>query len=117
MISAARVGEQSDVEWKLVYRSPALAMRSMAGVGITPPKVLGAPKPWSSVMISSTLGAPFGGTMRGGHQGGDSEAFSLITPPKLAVQAEVAFRRSWWWRRANKPTRDLLCDGRADKSG
>ena len=56
-------------------------MRSMAGVGMTPPKVLGAPKPWSSVMISSTFGAPFGGTMRGGHQGVDSEAFSLITPP------------------------------------
>ena len=53
----------------------------MAGVGMTPPKVLGAPKPWSSVMMSSTLGAPFGGTMWGGHQGVDSEAFSLITPP------------------------------------
>ncbi len=56
-------------------------MRSMEGVGTTPPKVLGAPKPWSSVMMSSTLGAPFGGTTRGGHQGVDSEAFSLITPP------------------------------------
>ena len=48
---------------------------------MTPPKVLGAPKPWSSVMMSSTLGAPFGGTTRGGHQGFDSEALSLITPP------------------------------------
>src|SRR6185503_18537011 len=56
-------------------------MRSMEGVGMTPPKVLGAPKPWSSVMMSSTLGAPFGGTTRGGHHGVDSEAFSLITPP------------------------------------
>src|SRR5579863_8712816 len=56
-------------------------MRSMVGVGMTPPKVLGAPKPWSSVMMSSTLGAPFGGTTRGGHQGFDSDAFSLITPP------------------------------------
>ena len=44
-------------------------MRSRAGVGMTPPKVLGAPKPTSSVMISSTLGAPLGGTTRGGHQG------------------------------------------------
>jgi len=43
--------------------------------------VLGAPKPWSSVMMSSTLGAPFGGTTRGAHQAVDSEAFSLITPP------------------------------------
>ena len=57
-------------------------MRSMAGVGMTPPKVLGAPKPWSSVMMSNTLGAPFGGTTRGAHQAVDSEAFSLITPPK-----------------------------------
>src|SRR4030095_1923443 len=58
-------------------------MRSIAGVGMTPPKVLGAPKPWSSVMMSNTLGAPFGGTTRGAHQGFDSEAFSLIDPPKL----------------------------------
>src|SRR5271165_2351922 len=56
-------------------------MRSRAGVGTTPPKVPGAPNPQSSVMIKRTLGAPFGGTMRGGHQGVDSEAFSLITPP------------------------------------
>jgi hypothetical protein len=50
---------------------------------MTPPKVHGAPKPWSSVMMSSTLGAPFGGTTRGGHHGVDSEAFSSITPPNL----------------------------------
>ena len=50
---------------------------------MTPPKVPGAPKPSSSVMISSTLGAPFGGTTRGGHHGVDSEAFSLITPPNF----------------------------------
>jgi len=31
-------------------------------------------------MISSTFGAPFGGTTRGAHQGVDSVAFSLITP-------------------------------------
>ena len=58
-------------------------MRSRAGVGTTPPKVPGAPKPTSSVMMSSTLGAPFGGTMRGAHQAFDSEAFSLITPPNF----------------------------------
>src|SRR6185312_2168230 len=56
-------------------------MRSSAGVGITPPKIPGAPKPASSVMMSRTLGAPFGGTTRGAHHGVDSEAFSLITPP------------------------------------
>ena len=37
----------------------------------------------SSVMMSSTLGAPFGGTTRGAHQAVDSEAFSLITPPNF----------------------------------
>jgi hypothetical protein len=56
-------------------------MRSIVGVGMTPPKVLGAPNPWSSVMMSNTLGAPFGCTTRGGHHGFESEAFSLITPP------------------------------------
>jgi hypothetical protein len=40
----------------------------MVGVGMTPPKVLGTPKPASSVMISSTFGACFGGTIRGAHQ-------------------------------------------------
>jgi len=35
------------------------------GIGITPPNVLGTPKPASSVMISSTFGALFGGTTRG----------------------------------------------------
>ncbi len=53
----------------------------MVGVGITPPKVLGTPKPASSVMISRTLGAPFGGTTRGGHQAFDFRASSLMTPP------------------------------------
>src|SRR5262252_2986774 len=34
-------------------------------------------------MMSSTLGAPVGGTTRGGHHGVDSEALSLITPPNF----------------------------------
>ena len=58
-------------------------MRSIVGVGITPPKVLGTPKPASSVMISSTFGAPLGGTTRGAHQGLDCNASSLITPPNF----------------------------------
>ena len=58
-------------------------MRSIVGVGMTPPKVLGTPKPASSVMISSTLGAPLGGTTRGAHQGFDCRASSLITPPNF----------------------------------
>src|SRR6266700_5148949 len=56
-------------------------MRSIVGVGMTPPKVLGTPKPASSVMISSTFGAPLGGVTRGGHQGFDCRAPSLMTPP------------------------------------
>ena len=58
-------------------------MRSSAGVGTTPPNVLGAPNPQSSVMMSNTLGAPLGGTTVGGHHGFDSVAFSLITPPNV----------------------------------
>src|SRR6266436_201657 len=50
---------------------------------MTPPKVPETPYPWSSVMMRSTLGAPFGGTMRGGHQGFESLALSLITPPNF----------------------------------
>src|SRR5271167_810940 len=34
-------------------------------------------------MMRSTLGAPLGGTMRGGHQGLESLAVSLITPPNF----------------------------------
>src|SRR5262245_2203467 len=79
-MSAARVGEHSAVEWKFVYRSPFFAMRSSAGVGMTPPKVDGAPKPTSSVMMSSTFGAPFGGTTRGGQDGFDCIASRSIVP-------------------------------------
>src|SRR5262245_51225582 len=59
-------------------------MRSRFGVGMTPPKVLGAPKPTSSVMISSTLGAPLGGTTRGGQYGLDWAALRLMVPPNFA---------------------------------
>src|SRR5208283_5306388 len=79
-MSAARVGEHSDVEWKLVYRSPAFAIRSKAGVGITPPNVEGAAKPTSSVMISRIFGALFGGTTRMGQAGFDCAAFNSIFP-------------------------------------
>ncbi len=65
----------------LLYRRPLFAIRSSAGVGMTPPKVLGTPKPESSVMMSSTFGAPFGGTTRGAHQAFDCRASSLMTPP------------------------------------
>ena len=67
----------------LLAAEPCAAMRSSAGVGITPPNVPGAPKLASSVTMSNTLGAPFGGTTRGGHQAFNSEALSLITPPNF----------------------------------
>ncbi len=38
-------------------------------------------------MMSSTFGAPLGGTMRGAHQAFDSMAFCLITPPNLGSGA------------------------------
>ncbi len=50
-----------------------------------PPNVLGAPKPTSSVMISSTFGAPLGGTIRGGHQAFDCAALRSITPPNFGA--------------------------------
>src|SRR5690348_8126181 len=53
----------------------------MVGVGITPPKVLGTPKPASSVIMRSTFGAPCGGTMRGAHHDFDCSASFSITPP------------------------------------
>src|SRR5215472_13737067 len=58
-------------------------MRSRFGVGITPPNVLELAKPASSVMISSTLGAPFGGSTRGGQYGFDCAALRSILPPNL----------------------------------
>jgi transposase len=50
-MSAARVGEHGAVENIRLYQNPFCAIRSMVGVGITPPNVLGTPKPASSVMM------------------------------------------------------------------
>src|SRR4029077_1716443 len=54
-----------------------------------PPKVLLTPYPWSSVRMSSTLGAPFGGTTRGGHHVFESLTSSLITPPNFGSGAGI----------------------------
>jgi hypothetical protein len=51
-------------------------MRSRAGVGMTPPKVDGAEKPTSSVMISRMFGAPLGGTTSPGQDGFDWAALT-----------------------------------------
>src|SRR5271170_6896107 len=66
-------------------------MRSRFGVGMTPPKVLGTPYPWSSVMMRRTLGAPLGGTTRGGHLGVESLASSLMTPPNFGGGGGICF--------------------------
>ena len=58
---------------------------------MTPPKVLGTPKPASSVMMSNTFGAPFGGTIRGAHHGFDCRALSFITPPNFGSGAGSCF--------------------------
>src|SRR5208282_4913687 len=42
-------------------------------------------------MMRSTLGAPLGGTTRGGHQGLESLALSLITPPNFGGGGGICF--------------------------
>src|SRR5262249_53620629 len=82
---------QSAVECMPVYRNPVFATRSSVGVGITPPNVLGAPKPTSSVIMSRMLGACLGGTTRGAHHALDCKALSLITPPNFGSGAGSCF--------------------------
>src|SRR5262249_11938446 len=87
----------------LLYRKPFCATRSMVGVGMTPPNVLGTPKPASSVMINKMLGASLGGTIRGGHHIFDCKASFLITPPHFGSGGGSCFpadrccraRRTW----------------------
>src|SRR5438034_11717656 len=66
-------------------------MRSIVGVGMTPPNVLGTPKPESSVIMRRMLGACLGGTTRGAHHGFDWRASFLITPPNFGSGAGSCF--------------------------
>src|SRR6266581_1443050 len=75
----------------LLYRSPAFAIRSIGGVGMTPPNVLGTPKPESSVIMRRIFGACLGGTTRGAHHGFEWRASSLITPPNFGSGAGSCF--------------------------
>src|SRR5262245_46513557 len=68
---AARVGEQSAVVWKRLYRKPSRANRSSTGVAAPPPNVDACPKPVSSVRMRRTLGAPSGATRGLGKSGLD----------------------------------------------
>src|SRR5215471_13410765 len=78
--SAARVGEHSAVVWNSLYLKPLFAKRSRVGVAIDPPKVLAAPKPVSSVMMSKTFGAPCGAVTAFGKSGVESLALRPMTP-------------------------------------
>jgi hypothetical protein len=79
---------------KVVVAQPGLGDAVHRGVGMTPPKVLKTPKPWSSVMMSRMFGAPWGGTTLGAHQGVDSAALSLITPPNAGGSGGSCFPSS-----------------------
>jgi hypothetical protein len=48
--------------WKREYDRPDWASRSAVGVRQGPPKALAAPNPTSSSRITSTFGAPAGGS-------------------------------------------------------
>jgi hypothetical protein len=83
VISAARVGsERGGVELRAQPRLRNPVQRRRRDDTQTPL----TPYPRSSVMMSSTLGAPLGGTMRGGHQGLES----LTLPDHAANAGAVA---------------------------
>jgi hypothetical protein len=63
-------------------------------VGIGPPKVLAAPKPVSSVMMSKTFGAPFGAVTAFGKSGVDS----LVLRPDDAAELWL------WGRKYGRPS-------------
>ncbi len=80
VMSAARVGEQSAVVLNALYFRPFAASASRVGVGIGPPNALEAPKPTSSVKMSSTLGAPSGAEIGCGKSGLESSVVRPMTP-------------------------------------
>jgi hypothetical protein len=80
-------------------------MRSRLGVGMTPPNVLGAPKPTSSVMINDTLGAPLGGTTGDAHHAFDWTAFSLDHAAEFRIEPWELFPLTELWWRWQNPNR------------
>src|SRR5712691_1236519 len=90
----ARVGEQSDVTWKRLYRRPAAASASIRGVPRSDPKQPSCAKPRSSTTISTTLGAPAGGTGGGAKLAVDSAIvlpiFAVTAVPSHASRLERA---------------------------
>src|SRR4030095_8439057 len=84
---ACRVGEQSAVVWKRLYRRPAAASFSALGVAQGPPKALDEPNPASSMRMIRTLGAPLGGRncSIGGYFASGSLASYVIRPVLSAL--------------------------------
>ena len=74
---ACRVGAHNAVVWNRLKRSPPAASRSAVGVLHGPPNALDAPKPTSSTKITSTFGAPAGGSS--GSIGGNAVSGSLAS--------------------------------------
>src|SRR5439155_27200099 len=87
--NAARVGEQSAVVWKRLYRRPSAANFSAFGVWHGPPNTLEAPKPTSSSKINSTFGAPVGG--RNGVIGGNfvSGSFASYVVSPIGLRSGI----------------------------
>src|SRR5215203_2677824 len=78
---AARVGAHSAVVWKRLYLRPFPASRSAVGVAHGPPNALEAAKPTSSSKMTSTLGAPAGGSS--GSIAGNDASGSLASYGRL----------------------------------
>src|SRR5271165_2484645 len=77
---AARVGEHKAVVLNSLYLRPFAASASRVGVGTGPPNALEAPKPTSSVRISSTFGAPLGAFTGWGKSDFESAVVRPMTP-------------------------------------
>src|SRR6266567_6168441 len=85
--SPARVGEHTAVTWKRLYVSPICCTRVRFGVSIAPPKVLGAPKPASSIRTIRTFGASSGAFGPGTivQSATDWSTVRPIVPPKVRL--------------------------------
>src|SRR6476659_1595306 len=90
---AARVGEQSAVVWKRLYLRPFAASFSALGVAQGPPNALDAPKPASSIRITSTFAAPLGGRI--GVIGGNFVSGSLASYVVSVTGLRSGIGKTW----------------------
>ena len=95
--SAALVGEQSAVVWKRLNFRPLAARRSRFGVVHGPPNVFDAPKPQSSIITTTTLGAPAGGRtgVMGGNDVFGSLASYVVSPTCVRSGIGSTVRAGW----------------------